>query len=247
MTRCKSLVPRWTIAGLLLVAVGLNADTLLRRALIGSAERVTGARVEVGALRSHWTTGVVELSDVQLADPRHPSRNLIQADEASLQLDLSALARRSWIIESGRLRNVQFATPRTTPGGLGPAIAAPPSLRWTSSAHAEHWQTMADRLLDGIQLRRGASPPETWMLTAAAQSIRGDWERQLAAHVHRAQLADALQALQQQAGAPSGIRCDGGTTSRPGCTRSKIFAANGWACNATSADCKTGCNATYKR
>lgn len=135
MIRWTYLVPRLIILGLLSLAVWMSWDSLLRSALVHYGESFFGSRIEIGYLSSSLAEGDSKsresesgeaqpadahlfLQDLQIADPRDPNRNLIQADMAYLNIDVQDLLRRRFRIRSGKSSQVAFAAPRTTTGLL---------------------------------------------------------------------------------------------------------------------------------
>lgn len=118
MIRWSYLVPRLIILGLILVAVWISADPLLKFAIINSTQSVTGAKVEVGQVKSSLLNGKIYLKDVAISDPRNPMQNLIQADIAYLQLNPQRLLHRQLVIEHGHSTQVMFGAPRTESGEL---------------------------------------------------------------------------------------------------------------------------------
>jgi len=130
MRRWTYLFPRLIIIALMGLVAWLSTDSLLRHALIGHTESVTGAKVDVGRLRLNASEGKVFLQELEVADPRDTDVNLFQADMAYLDLDLGSLLRRKTKITGGRTSDLRFGSPRTNSGvlhGAGvhhPAMAA---------------------------------------------------------------------------------------------------------------------------
>lgn len=118
MIRWSYLVPRLVILGLIVLAVWISADPILKYAIINSTQSVTGAKVEVGQVKSSLLNGKVYLKDVAISDPRNPMQNLIQADVAYLQLNPQKLLHRQLVIEHGHSTDVMFGAPRTESGEL---------------------------------------------------------------------------------------------------------------------------------
>ena len=117
-----------TLILLLIVAVGwISKDTLLRKALIRSGQSVTGAKIEIGHLRSDLWTGQIYLQDVAIADPRDPLQNLFQADLTYLEIDPARLWHRELVVNQGTASQVRFGVPRTRSGALQPADTIQPT------------------------------------------------------------------------------------------------------------------------
>jgi uncharacterized protein (TIGR03545 family) len=118
MFRWSYLIPRLVILGLIVLALWISADPLLKYAIVQSAESVTGSKVEVGKVKSSLLKGKVYLQELAVSDPRNPMQNLIQADVAYLQLNPQRLLHRQLVIEHGHSTQVMFGAPRTTSGEL---------------------------------------------------------------------------------------------------------------------------------
>ena len=118
MFRWKYIFPRLAIVVVIVFAVWFGSQPILKYALIHSGQSMTGAKVEIDALDFDLWTGRVEMSDVQLADPRQPLANLVQAENAVIHVNPQRLLHREFIVDEASLSNIQFATPRTESGAL---------------------------------------------------------------------------------------------------------------------------------
>ena len=113
MSRWNYLLPRLVILGLISLAIWASADPLTRKIVVDSVENRTGAKVDVAQLRCSLSNQKLYLKEVVLADPDDSGRNLLQADMAYLDFDLSALWRRQLIITDGQTSRLMFGTPRS--------------------------------------------------------------------------------------------------------------------------------------
>ena len=118
MIRWKYLIPRFLIFCLIASAFWLSKDAILKWCLIQSGQATIGAKVEIGGLTSSLTNGEINLTELEIADPRNPMSNLIQADHAKIKLDPRRLFHREFVIDEGSMTGVQFGTPRTDSGEL---------------------------------------------------------------------------------------------------------------------------------
>ncbi len=118
MIRWSYLLPRLLILVLIVLAIWMGADPLIRLALIQSGENSIGAKVEIAQVRTSLTTGMVYLKDLRIADPRNPLLNMVQAEMAYIKLDPQRLLNREFVIENGKTSLIQFGTPRTESGAL---------------------------------------------------------------------------------------------------------------------------------
>ena len=80
MMRWTYLLTRLFILALIVVALWISKDSLVRLALIRAGESAIGAKIEIGQVRSSLWDGKIYLSELAIADPRNPMHNLVQAD-----------------------------------------------------------------------------------------------------------------------------------------------------------------------
>ncbi len=118
MIRWKYLLPRLGILLILILLVNLLSSPLTRWLMVHSAQRITGAKVDIDSVELSLWNGNLNIKGLQVADPRYPMQNLIQADSAEFQIDSGQLLNRQWIIDKAKLNRVQFGTPRTESGRL---------------------------------------------------------------------------------------------------------------------------------
>ena len=118
MIRWKYLLPRLGVCLILVLLVNLFASPLTQWLLVRSMQQVTGARVEIEKVHASLWTTQLQLKALQIADPRQPMQNLLQAEVATLSFDTSQLLSRRFIVDKAQVRGVQFGTPRTTSGLL---------------------------------------------------------------------------------------------------------------------------------
>ena len=121
--RWTYLITRLFILALLLSALWIGKDPLLRMALVQSGESTIGAKIDIGQVRWSPWEGKVYLRDLAIADPRDPMRNIVQADLSYLVLNPQRLLHRELVIENGSSTQVRFGAPRTSSGSLAPETA----------------------------------------------------------------------------------------------------------------------------
>ena len=118
MIRWSYLRPRLIILAIVLGFLWFALDPLVRWGLVSLGQAITGAKVEIGGLKtSLWRTEIA-LRDVQVADPASPMENLFEAREIKLGLEGNALSRRKFIVREGTISGLHLGTPRTTSGAL---------------------------------------------------------------------------------------------------------------------------------
>jgi uncharacterized protein (TIGR03545 family) len=118
MIRWKYVLPRLTIALIIFGGIRWGLDPLLKWALVAGGEAAVGAKVEIAAVETSLTEGAIELRGLTVANPHAAMSNLLEAEQASLQINMNALGHRRLVVENGILRGVQLGTARTTSGLL---------------------------------------------------------------------------------------------------------------------------------
>ncbi len=116
--RWSYVLPRLALVALVAGLVWWGTDRLVHRALVAAGQRMVGAKVEIGAVRTRLVNPEIRLQHVCVADPRHPMQNLLEADELILALDGDALLRRKYVVRHGRASGLRFGTERATSGAL---------------------------------------------------------------------------------------------------------------------------------
>ncbi len=121
MKLLSALLPRVIIFALLLLLVWLNLPQLAARYMADEIRRETGTVLNVAETTRTNQLDRWYLKSIDWVDPRLPSFNLVQAEEAFLKISADALWRRQLIIEQLQLTQSRLATPRTIPLDEGAA------------------------------------------------------------------------------------------------------------------------------
>lgn len=167
------LTTRIVILLLIVAALWISKDSLLRRAVVSSAESVVGARVEIGHLRSDLNEHRVYLQQVAIADPRDPMKNLIQADHVTLDLDPQAILRRRWVAEHGTATQVRFGAPRTRSGAIGETNLMPSGDPIESAMEADEQSRLYERWTSQFNRR---TLPDVAGLTKNMDQVVAEWQ-----------------------------------------------------------------------
>ncbi len=118
MFRWGYIVPRLVLLGLLMVFSEFGVSVLLKYGAEQAGQAATGARVEVGGAKASLLHTSASLSQIAVADPRDPMRNLLEADLLTLDLDSASALRKKAVVKEGELKGIRFGTPRQTSGEL---------------------------------------------------------------------------------------------------------------------------------
>lgn len=168
--RWKYIIPRLAFVAILCLAVHFGLDPLLRWAVITSGESAVGAKVELANVRTALWDGELVLEGLAIANPQSPMKNLLEANESQLLVDVNALLHGRVVVTDGKLSGLQFDTDRQTSGALeqtetdetsGPSMFAP--LLGKADQLGDEWlNSVGDRLSSSVvdQLRSPALAKE---------------------------------------------------------------------------------------
>jgi len=120
MIRWKYVVPRLVLLSVVLLAIWFGLNPLVRWSLVSTGQSMLGAKVEIGNVEASLLRTEIQLSDVHLADPRSPMKNLIEARQVTLALEGDPLLRRKFVVREGRISGLKIGTDRKTSGELEP-------------------------------------------------------------------------------------------------------------------------------
>lgn len=93
-------------------------DTVLKRGLIAGGQAATGAKVEIGSVRSKWLKGTLEIKGIAVADREAPMKNLVELSRVAFQLDVSAALRGKGVVREAALEGLRLGTARKTSGAI---------------------------------------------------------------------------------------------------------------------------------
>lgn len=192
--RWSYVLPRLAVVGLLLGVVWWGLDVWVRSALIAAGQRITGARVDIGDVRTRLLRPEIRLQHLGVANRRHPMQNLIEAEEVVLVLDGDSLLRRKFVVRQAQARGLRFDTERATSGALDardPSEDGEPnrirealsqSVRHAVRQHVRQWGELlhthaAEQIepLESVRVGRQLVqrwPPELQRLEARLQALR---------------------------------------------------------------------------
>lgn len=118
LIRWKYVLPRLVLLLIVGLTVRFGLDPTLRWLIVTSGQAVTGAKVELAEVTTSLRDGRLELAGLAAANADSPLRNLCEARQIELLVDVNALLHRRVVIRSGNILGLQFDTPRETSGEL---------------------------------------------------------------------------------------------------------------------------------
>lgn len=141
----------------------------IERELVESGQRRVGARVEVGETRVTLVGGRVSLSDIHVANPLAPLRNLVEAEHCVVQLEAAALLRKQAVVRYGAVTGIRFGTERESSGALPEELAG------------------QDQAMDGCFDESAARQAQEWL-----DHLHGRFDRRVIDQLESIRLADEL-------------------------------------------------------
>lgn len=90
-------------------------ERTVRNSLAEAATTSMGTQVDIGAVDIQLTRGSVILSGVAIADPFDSLRNLVEANDATVELELEPLLTRKIVVRDLRVQGLTFGTTRDVP------------------------------------------------------------------------------------------------------------------------------------
>ena len=180
MTRWTYLIPRLIILGLIALAIWAGSDPLIRRVIVKHLENTTGAKVEIGHLRTSFNKRQIFIENLVIANPRDPMENLVQADMAYIELDTNSLLNGSVVIERGQTSQAVFGAPRTNSGALGQTVPLPAESESWSPKTFEPIERIGLRWLDQLPAKNDSQPDlQATSIAAAASGLDQFWAKEL--------------------------------------------------------------------
>lgn len=118
MIRWSYVLPRALLVLTLCLTLWFGTDRFLHGMFVRTGQTLVGAKVDLEQLQTSLRHGRVQLVGLQVANPSSPQKNLFQAGEARLVLDIPALLRRQFVVREGSIHGLSFSGQRTTSGAL---------------------------------------------------------------------------------------------------------------------------------
>lgn len=139
------LVPRIALLAVALLVSELGLGYVAHWSLEQTGSSAIGARVDVAEGKASLLNARLELTGIQVTDPRATWSNLLEADSLELKLDPAAALRKKLVVEHGVLRGVRLGGERDSDGALPDADASvaigglAPQLSNAASGVAQQW------------------------------------------------------------------------------------------------------------
>lgn len=163
--RWTYLISRIFIVALVWGFVAFGLDPLLRYSSIQALQAVTGAKADVGTVRTKFFPPTVTVQNVALASASRPGKNIVQFDQLHLSLEPSSLARRRFVVEDGHLLGVRFDTRRTDDGQLEkPAEPVDDKPSWMSEQLTEFGNEWLTNLTEQVKSQLDPNVLETYRI-----------------------------------------------------------------------------------
>ena len=151
--RWHKTLTRITILALLILAIYVGRDALLKNYLVVTMQSTVGAKVQIERVRSSIADNKLTIKGLTISDPRNPMRNLFQADIAVVEFDRKSLLRRRVRIVDALSTQIVFGSPRLSPG----------SIETPDNAAITDENTLLQNANRAIVNSGGANPRQSWL------------------------------------------------------------------------------------
>jgi uncharacterized protein (TIGR03545 family) len=116
--RWKFVVPAIVLASLIVIFNVFFLDALIKRSMVSTGEKIFGARVEVGKVKTRFRNLSIDISGLKVADNKDPWKNLFEVGGIRFGLEPLPLFSKKFIIDEMGIEGVRWGTKRTTSGAL---------------------------------------------------------------------------------------------------------------------------------
>ena len=128
--RWKAIVPFLLFVALAGIVWLLFGENFVRLSAESYGTQTLGTEVDIGSLKITESNARLTLGALQVADPFHPTRNLLEAGRIVLQIDPVPLLEKKIVIDQMDLTGLRFGTTRSRParpvktGGIAQRVRA---------------------------------------------------------------------------------------------------------------------------
>jgi uncharacterized protein (TIGR03545 family) len=196
MIRWSYAAPRLVVIVTFCLFAWIAFEPLVRWGLIWTGQSLVGARVDIERFQSALLSGRVQLEGIEVANPKSPRKNLVEASSATLVLDTSALLRRQFVIRDGNLTGLRFSAERDSDGALpGQEVESKPEPEAT-----DDFQQQTLEWLESLgDLLHGQVVPD-FESVRVARELAKRWPQEYDAAQHEAeQFRDRVRSLRDTA------------------------------------------------
>lgn len=118
--RLEAIIPVTIIVALLMVYFSYFFDLHVRKSLEWVGTKANGAEVNIGLLKTSFLKGSLRIEKIEVTDKSQPKLNLIEIGSMHFQLLWDALLRAKFVVDDASILQIQFKSPRKTPGYVIP-------------------------------------------------------------------------------------------------------------------------------
>jgi uncharacterized protein (TIGR03545 family) len=178
LIRWKYVLPRLLLLLFVGLCVRFGLDPALRWFIVTSGQAVTGAKVDLAEVKTSLRDVRLELAGLQAANANAPLRNLCEARQMEVVLDVNALLHRRVVVRSGNILGLQFDTQRETSGEL--EVAVEESATDLAPAWADKAQDLAGDWFAATEERFNVDILANLQTPQVAEALEARWKTQAA-------------------------------------------------------------------
>ena len=112
------IIPRLIVVGMLWGFLAYGVDPLLHYSMVKSFQSVTGAKVDIGELKTSYFPPSFSIRDMALASACRHGKNMVEFDDIHVQFESHSLSHRRFVINDGHIDGLRFDTQRSDDGQL---------------------------------------------------------------------------------------------------------------------------------
>ena len=116
--RWKAILPLSVTLALIFVLTYLFKNQVTEWGIESAGTTAVGARVDLASADVSLTDGNVRLRGLEVTNPNSPMRNMVEAEELVLDVDVVPLLEKKVVIDTVAARGIRFNTPRKTSGAI---------------------------------------------------------------------------------------------------------------------------------
>ena len=178
---------RLVILFLLLMCLWVSARSFTEPIIAKTIAATFGSSVEFGNVEINLSKNEISFSQLQIADPIDPMRNLVRARRIIAVFDPSSIWNRQLVILQATANDVLLASPREKLVGDRPNGAPENWNRANTNSNASTIESASKKWLDRIQSQPPVQPSALVEFAKSTERMRSQWNLQFETHLGECQ------------------------------------------------------------
>jgi uncharacterized protein (TIGR03545 family) len=156
--RWNAVVPFAVVCVLIYAYFHFFFDHNVRKAIEWGGYKAMGVEINLADFKTSFWNASLDIKDIQITDSEAPKQNSIEIGDIRFGMSWDALLRAKILVNEAVIENIQFATPRKSPGKVappeppktGPSVVAEETERLKQEALAKTQQEYANNMLGDL-------------------------------------------------------------------------------------------------